>query len=171
MDINVWRIWIEERHPLHRVATKQKGRPCLISLSADLSKTPHRSVDFRLSHRSSHQSPTAANTPPIRYYHSVMSIIALIHHHRSLPPSLPSLSLTCQKWWRERSVSRGLPSPGRAPARSDDLIRLSGHERHASPRLAHHTVYVSCQLSVSSIVAGRWLSGAIAIRAYKPSSS
>lgn len=134
-------------------------------------QTPHRSVDFRLSHRSSHQSPTAANTPPIRYYHSVMSIIALIHHHRSLPPSLPSLSLTCQKWWRERSVSRGLPSPGRAPARSDDLIRLSGHERHASPRLAHHTVYVSCQLSVSSIVAGRWLSGAIAIRAYKPSSS
>lgn len=109
--------------------------------------------------------------------HSSHQILSLSHVNycphtsSSLPPSLPSLSLTCQKWWRERSVSRGLPSPGRAPARSDDLIRLSGHERHASPRLAHHTVYVSCQLSVSSIVAGRWLSGAIAIRAYKPSSS
>lgn len=112
-----------KRHPLHRGHLEKweiirkvsfKGATVFNLPIGWFKQTPHRSVCFCLSHRSSHQSPAAANNPPIRYYHSVMSIIALMHHHRSLPPSLPSLSLTCQKRWRERSVSRGLVAPGRA---------------------------------------------------------
>lgn len=81
-------------------------------------QTPHRSVDFRLSHRSSHQSPTAANTPPIRYYHSVMSIIALIHHHRSLPPSHHCL-------WRARSGGGRDPSAAASPRQAERPLALT----------------------------------------------
>ena len=62
------------------------------------------------------------------------------------------------------------PQPPLATPRSctEDLIRLNGLERHS---VSLFSVHAACQLSVSSIDAGWWLSGVIAIMAYEPSSS
>lgn len=114
-------------------------------------QTPHRSVDFRLSHRSSHQSPTAANTPPIRYYHSVMSIIALIHHHRSLPPSLPPIIVSDVPEVVEGEIRQPRPPLTRPSARS--LWRSDTTERAWAPRQsASCSPYSVCLMSVICLI-------------------
>lgn len=114
-------------------------------------QTPHRSVDFRLSHRSSHQSPTAANTPPIRYYHSVMSIIALIHHHRSLPPSLPPIIVSDVPEVVEGEIRQPRPPLARPSARS--LWRSDTTERAWAPRQsASRSPYSVCLMSVICLI-------------------
>lgn len=130
---------------------KTKG-PTVFNLPVGWFKqTPHRSVDFRLSHRSSHQSPTAANTPPIRYYHSVMSIIALIHHHRSLPPSLPPIIVSDVPEVVEGEIRQPRPPLTRPSARS--LWRSDTTERAWAPRQsASRSPYSVCLMSVICLI-------------------
>lgn len=111
---------------------------------------------------SNHQSFIVLNDPKtplsIINYLSVMSIIALIHHHLSLAHFSPSVSLTCQRWWRERSVSHSLH-----PADQDLALTLwynwMGKSTHASLSPSQ------CRMSVVCLICPLkwWLLGTVAI--------
>lgn len=99
-----------------------------------------------------------------------MSIIALIHHRLSPLPSYPII-VSDMPEVVERDICQPQPPLTGPRSCTDHLIRSNEHERRASLPLSL-SVYI-CLVSVICLVhrCERWLSGAIAITAYKTFSS